>query len=61
MDNDSQEIQWAKIYLKSNVKERVLEHELGHALGWMHTKQSGHMMHEKLIYGGWKDTGLKNP
>jgi hypothetical protein len=59
VDNDTREIHWAKIFLKPNVQERVLEHELGHALGWMHTKQLGHLMHEKLIYGGWKDNGLK--
>ena len=59
VDNDTREIHWAKIYLKPRVRERVLEHELGHALGWMHTKQRGHLMNEKLIYGGWKDNGLK--
>ena len=59
VDNDTREIHWAKIFLKPNVQERVLEHEMGHALGWMHTKQLGHLMHEKLIYGGWKDDGLK--
>ena len=59
VDNDTREIHWAKIYLKPQVEERVLEHELGHALGWMHTEQRGHLMNEKLIYGGWKDSGLK--
>ena len=61
VDNDTREIHWAKIYLKSHVEERVLEHELGHALGWMHTEQIGHLMHEKLIRGGWDDAGLKKP
>ena len=59
VDNDTREIHWAKIYLKPQVEERVLEHEFGHALGWMHTEQRGHLMNEKLIYGGWKDAGLK--
>ena len=59
VDNGTREIHWAKIYLKPQVEERVLEHELGHALGWMHTEQRGHLMNEKLIYGGWKDNGLK--
>ena len=61
IDNDTREIDWAKIYLKSHVAERVLEHELGHALGWMHTEARGHLMNEKLIYGGWGDKGLKKP
>jgi len=60
VDNDTHEIHWAKIYLKPQVEERVLEHELGHALGWMHTEKRGHLMNEKLIYGGWGDAGLKN-
>jgi len=61
VDNDTREIHWAKIYLKPQVEKRVLEHELGHALGWMHTEKVGHLMNEKLIYGGWGDEGLKKP
>ena len=61
VDNDSREVLWAKIYLKSRVEERVLEHEFGHALGWMHTEKIGHLMNEKLICGGWGDEGLKKP
>jgi len=26
----------------------------------MHTEKRGHLMNEKLIYGGWGDAGLKN-
>jgi len=59
VDNDTREIHWAKIYLKSQVAERVLEHEFGHALGCMHTKKIGHLMHETLIRGGWGAEGLK--
>ena len=61
VDNDTREIHWAKIYLKPQVEKRVLEHEIGHALGWMHTEKVGHLMNEKLIYGGWDDEGLKKP
>jgi hypothetical protein len=25
----------------------------------MHSEQRGHLMNEKLIHGGWKDSGLK--
>jgi len=58
VDNDTGEVSWAKIYLKNKVRARVLEHELGHALGWMHTEEIGHLMNEKWIYGGWGDKGL---
>jgi len=59
IDNQTREIHWAKIYLKTNIEERVLEHEFGHALGWMHSKKSGHLMHGKWIRGGWNLDGLK--
>jgi hypothetical protein len=61
VDNDTKELYWARIYLKTNVRERVLEHELGHAVGWMHSVEKGHLMHEKLINGGWNISGLKKP
>ena len=60
VDNETHEIYWAKIYLKKDVQERVLEHEFGHALGWMHTNELSHLMNSKWVRGGWKDTGLKN-
>tara|TARA_R110002020_G_scaffold74257_13_gene190192 strand:- start:1996 stop:2610 length:615 start_codon:yes stop_codon:yes gene_type:complete len=59
IDNRTREIHWARIYLKTNVEERVLEHELGHALGWMHSTTTGHLMHKKWVHGGWKIDGLK--
>ena len=59
IDNQTREISWAKIYLKTNVEERVLEHEFGHALGWMHSTSLGHLMHQKWIRGGWETDGLK--
>jgi len=57
--NDTKELYWARIYLKAAVQERVLEHEIGHALGWMHSVEKGHLMHKKWIRGGWDITGLK--
>ena len=32
VDNLSNTIQWAVIYLRPDVRERILEHEIGHAL-----------------------------
>ena len=42
----------------SDPRERVLEHELGHSLGWLHWAQRGHMMHPEWRLGGWHDAGL---
>jgi hypothetical protein len=40
-------------------KPRVLEHELGHALGWLHWSRRRHMMHPNRSDGGWEDDGLR--
>ena len=32
--------------------ERTLEHEIGHAIGWNHSKARYHIMHEEWRYGG---------
>ena len=58
-DKNTNEILWARIELKEGqVKERVLEHEIGHALGWMHSKRRGHIMNRRLPDGGWSAEGL---
>ena len=51
----------AKIYiLPTNArKNRVLEHELGHALGWYHYKQRYHMMHPNWWRGGYDSYGIR--
>jgi len=36
-------------------KERVLEHEIGHALGWLHINKRDHMMHPVWAQGGYLD------
>ena len=52
----------AKIFMlpKNARKERVLEHEIGHALGWQHYNQKFHMMHSNWFLGGYDSKGLKN-
>lgn len=42
----------------SEPRVRVLEHEIGHALGWLHWNHSDHMMHPRWSSGGWNDTML---
>ena len=37
----------------------VLEHEIGHALGWKHHNLPGHLMNYKAELGGWSTKGLK--
>tara|TARA_R110002020_G_scaffold44161_5_gene127583 strand:+ start:1750 stop:2289 length:540 start_codon:yes stop_codon:yes gene_type:complete len=39
--------------------ERVLEHEMGHALGWGDNSQTGHIMNGSWSLGGLNSRGLK--
>lgn len=52
----------AKIFMlpKNARKERVLEHEIGHAIGWRHYNQKFHMMHSNWFFGGYNSKGLEN-
>jgi len=60
VDTDTHEIEWAIIYLRTDVLETVLEHELGHALGFLHFNNINHLMNEKWTMGGWDTNGLEN-
>ena len=46
---------YSRIYISKDEakKDRVLEHEIGHALGWGHIDEVGHMMHEGWDRGGY--------
>jgi predicted Zn-dependent protease len=59
VDDSTKQISWAKIYLRSSPMERVLEHEIGHALGFLHSDNPGHLMYRQWIRGGWGDKGLR--
>ena len=40
-------------------KERVLEHEIGHALGWRHYNQKYHIMNSTWQNGGYNAYGIR--
>ncbi len=52
----------AKIFIRQKDvnRPRVLEHELGHALGWKHYPQSMHIMHPQWEKGGYDNNHLRN-
>lgn len=60
-DKISSDIIKAKIFIypRSVKKQRVLEHEIGHALGWEHYRQKFHMMHPTWNMGGYDTRGLR--
>jgi hypothetical protein len=51
----------AKIFVlpKYARKDRVLEHEFGHALGWSHYRQRYHIMHPNWHHGGFDSYGIR--
>tara|TARA_Y100000310_G_scaffold100203_1_gene98069 strand:- start:3260 stop:3802 length:543 start_codon:yes stop_codon:yes gene_type:complete len=57
--DDDGYVRWAKVLLPGKIDSRILEHELGHALGWTHSSKKGHMMNGKYNFGGWSSTDLK--
>jgi hypothetical protein len=59
VDNNTKKIRWAIIKLHTAPIERVLEHEIGHALGFLHYNKAGHLMHESQPLGGWDTDGLQ--
>jgi len=61
VDNLTNKIDWAVIYIRPDVRETVLEHELGHALGFLHFNKINHLMNQKWEMGGWDKEGLENP
>ena len=59
--NKTNEIVKSRIEIKSSwgKSPRVLEHEIGHALGWLDFKKRNHLMNHKWIEGGLDTNGLQ--
>lgn len=55
------EIVAAQINMTFNAKstKRILEHEIGHALGYQHISRRGHIMHPRIEMGGNGSDGLR--
>ena len=60
-DSKTGDIVKVKIHIlpKHARKERVIEHEIGHALGWMHYRQRYHIMHPTWYMGGYDRSGIR--
>jgi len=54
-------IEYAKIYFRDgeSLLPRVVEHEIGHAIGYKHLDELGHLMHMSNAKGGWNARGLR--
>jgi len=59
---DTGEILRAKIEIAPGWEstERILEHEIGHALGMKDNNQTGHIMNRTWIRGGFNSRGTEN-
>jgi len=57
----TEEIVGAKIFItsKNSNRNRILEHEVGHAIGWAHYPQSGHIMNPDWKFGGYGSYGMR--
>jgi hypothetical protein len=51
---------WIEIPNKNITKPRVLEHELGHAIGFQHTIERYHIMNKEFVKGGNRTSGLNS-
>ena len=56
----TKEILQAEIFINQYAAEKpmVLEHEIGHALGWLHFNSRGHIMHANYPLCGHASSGL---
>jgi len=60
VNNNINSVEWAIIYMRNSIRPIILEHEIGHALGYLHYEKIGHLMNSTLAKGGWNTEGLEN-
>lgn len=51
---------WIEIPNNNIIKQRVLEHEIGHSIGFQHTSEANHIMNKEFAKGGFGTSGLKS-
>lgn len=56
---DDEKMRWAKIKAPADAPTKMLAHEIGHALGWTHTREKGHIMNGRYNDAGWFSAGLR--
>jgi hypothetical protein len=57
--NSESNVGWAKTKLNLPPRERILEHEIGHALGFPHIDRPNHLMNPIWERGGWSSESLR--
>lgn len=56
---EDEKIRWAKIKATADSPTMIIAHEIGHALGWTHTREKGHIMNGRYNDSGWFSAGLR--
>ena len=56
---DNEKLRWAKIKAPADSPTIIIAHEIGHALGWTHVRDKGHIMNGRYTDAGWFSAGLR--
>ncbi len=62
-DRGSRQTVMSEIYFQTQIashRPKIVEHELGHALGWKHHSRSSHIMHPNLDETGFGTIGVES-
>jgi len=54
-----EKLYWAKVKATADSPTIIIAHEIGHALGWTHTREKGHIMNGRYNDAGWFSAGLR--
>ena len=55
----NEKLHWAKIKAPADSPTIIIAHEIGHALGWTHIRDKGHIMNGRYTDTGWFSAGLR--